>query len=60
MGFVAVLQPDTPDNLEVGLHLEGTDFNWAVSITYFMVTGESAAYETDYLYVLVCGLQLWL
>lgn len=38
MGFVAVLQADTPDSFEESLHLEGLDFNWAVSVTYFMVT----------------------
>ena len=37
-GFVAVLQADTPDSFAESLHLEGLDFNWAVSITYFMVT----------------------
>ena len=38
MGFVAVLRADTPDSFEENLHLEGLDFNWAVSVTYFMVT----------------------
>ena len=38
MGYAAVLQAETPDNILVGLHLEGIDFNWAVSITYFAVT----------------------
>lgn len=38
MGFAAVMQAGTSDNIEENLHLEGIDFNWAVSITYFMVT----------------------
>jgi MFS family permease len=38
MGFVNVLQADTPDSFEVSLNLHGTDFNWSVSVTYFMVT----------------------
>ncbi|KAF2164820.1 hypothetical protein M409DRAFT_24725 [Zasmidium cellare ATCC 36951] len=38
MGFVNVLQKGTPDNFSESLHLHGTDFNWAVSITYFMTT----------------------
>ena len=37
-GFVAILQADTPDSFAESLHLEGLDFNWAVSMTYFMVT----------------------
>lgn len=38
MGFAAVMQADTHDNIEESLHLHGIQFNWAVSITYFMVT----------------------
>lgn len=38
MGFVNVMQADTPDSFEETLDLKGTDFNWSVSITYFMVT----------------------
>lgn len=38
MGFVAVLQSGTKDNMLVGLDLVGTRFSWSVSITYFLVT----------------------
>jgi hypothetical protein len=38
MGFAAVMQAGTPANIEEDLHLHGIQFNWAVSITYFMVT----------------------
>ena len=37
-GFAAVLQADTPDSFEESLHLHGIQFNWSISITYFMVT----------------------
>ena len=33
MGFVGVLQADTPDSFIESLHLKGIQFNWAVSIT---------------------------
>jgi MFS family permease len=35
---VRILQKGTPDSLEESLHLHGTQFNWAVSISYFSVT----------------------
>jgi MFS family permease len=38
MGFVGVLRAGTPDSFDNSLHLKGTEFNWAISITYFMVT----------------------
>ncbi|KIW94367.1 uncharacterized protein Z519_04343 [Cladophialophora bantiana CBS 173.52] len=38
MGFVNVLQAGKPSSFEETLHLKGADFNWAVSVTYFMVT----------------------
>ncbi|KAJ9634439.1 hypothetical protein H2204_006264 [Knufia peltigerae] len=38
MGFVNIMQAGTSHSFEESLHLKGTDFNWAVSITYFMVT----------------------
>ena len=38
MGFVNVLQADTADSFEESLNLHSTDFNWSVSVTYFMVT----------------------
>ncbi|KAJ9616416.1 hypothetical protein H2200_000134 [Cladophialophora chaetospira] len=38
MGFVKILQAGKPSSFEETLHLEGADFNWAVSVTYFMVT----------------------
>ncbi|KAK5206364.1 hypothetical protein LTR41_007802 [Exophiala xenobiotica] len=38
MGFVNIMHAGTEDSFEESLHLKGTDFNWAVSITYFMVT----------------------
>lgn len=38
MGFVAVLRAKTPDSFEDSLHLKGIEFNWSISITYFMVT----------------------
>lgn len=30
MGFVNVMQADTPDSFEETLDLQGTDFNWSV------------------------------
>ncbi|KAK2779471.1 hypothetical protein FQN52_003758 [Onygenales sp. PD_12] len=38
LGNVKILQPDTPDSIEHSLGLHGTQFNWAVAITYFPVT----------------------
>ncbi|KAI1625629.1 major facilitator superfamily domain-containing protein [Exophiala viscosa] len=38
MGFVNIMHAGTKDSFEENLHLKGTDFNWSVSITYFMVT----------------------
>ncbi|KAK5175461.1 uncharacterized protein LTR77_000600 [Saxophila tyrrhenica] len=38
LGFAAVLQADTPDSFRTSLHLHGIEFNWSISITYFMVT----------------------
>lgn len=38
MGYAGVLQADTPDNMMTDLNLHGIQFNWAISITYFMVT----------------------
>ncbi|RFU29271.1 hypothetical protein B7463_g7058, partial [Scytalidium lignicola] len=35
---VKILQKGSPDSLEISLHLVGYDFNWAVSIAYFVVT----------------------
>jgi MFS family permease len=37
-GNVKILGDGTPNSLENSLGLEGTDFNWAASITYFAVT----------------------
>lgn len=37
-GNVKILGAGTPNSLEASLGLHGTDFNWAVSITYFAVT----------------------
>lgn len=37
-GFAGVLQADTPDSFVESLGLKGLQFNWAISITYFMVT----------------------
>lgn len=38
MGYAGVLQAETPQNMLTDLGLEGIQFNWAISITYFMVT----------------------
>ncbi|KFY99852.1 hypothetical protein V500_01249 [Pseudogymnoascus sp. VKM F-4518 (FW-2643)] len=38
LGNVKILGAGTPASLENSLHLKGTDFNWAVAITYFAVT----------------------
>lgn len=38
LGFVGVLRTGTPDNMQETLHLKGIQFNWAISVTYFMVT----------------------
>ncbi|KAJ5781021.1 hypothetical protein N7457_006181 [Penicillium paradoxum] len=38
LGNVKVLRSNTPDSIKSSLHLEGTQFNWAVSISYFSVT----------------------
>ena len=38
MGFVGVMQAKTPDGFTESLDLHGIEFNWAISITYFMVT----------------------
>ncbi|KAJ5808355.1 hypothetical protein N7474_009624 [Penicillium riverlandense] len=38
LGNVKVLQVGTSSSLVSALHLEGTQFNWAVSISYFAVT----------------------
>ncbi|KAI9677803.1 MAG: hypothetical protein M1822_008115 [Bathelium mastoideum] len=38
LGNVKILQQGTPDSLKSSLHLHGTQFNWAVSISYFAVT----------------------
>ncbi|KAK2808414.1 hypothetical protein FQN50_004799 [Emmonsiellopsis sp. PD_5] len=38
LGNVKILQPETPDSIEHSLGLQGTEFNWAVAITYFPVT----------------------
>lgn len=38
MGYAGVLQSDTPQNMMTELNLHGIQFNWAISITYFMVT----------------------
>ncbi|KIW47782.1 uncharacterized protein PV06_00445 [Exophiala oligosperma] len=35
---VKILQKDTPDSFEESLGLQGLDFNWAVSISYFTLT----------------------
>jgi MFS family permease len=37
-GTIKVVGAGTPHSLENSLGLVGTDFNWAVSITYFAVT----------------------
>jgi len=37
-GNVKILGAGTKNSLEHSLHLKGTEFNWAVSITYFAVT----------------------
>jgi MFS family permease len=37
-GNVKILGAGTKNSLEHTLHLKGTEFNWAVSITYFAVT----------------------
>lgn len=38
MGYAATLQADTNHSLSADLDLHGSDFSWAVSITYFAVT----------------------
>lgn len=38
MGYAATMQSKKPDNINIDLGLVGTQFNWAVSITYFTVT----------------------
>ncbi|KAK4552275.1 hypothetical protein LTR86_010445 [Recurvomyces mirabilis] len=38
LGNVKILGAGTHNSLEKSLHLKGTEFNWAVSITYFAVT----------------------
>ena len=38
MGYAGVLQSDTERNMRTELGLVGIQFNWAISITYFMVT----------------------
>ncbi|KIW06483.1 uncharacterized protein PV09_02919 [Verruconis gallopava] len=38
MGFVGILQSGTKDNMLETLHLQGIQFNWAISVTYFAVT----------------------
>jgi MFS family permease len=37
-GNVKILGAGTPNSLENSLGLQGTEFNWSVSITYFAVT----------------------
>ncbi|KIW23934.1 uncharacterized protein PV07_09681 [Cladophialophora immunda] len=38
IGSVKVLQIGKPDSIERSLHMKGTEFNWAVSGTYFLMT----------------------
>lgn len=38
MGYAATMQSKKPGNIREDLNLVGTEFNWAVSITYFSVT----------------------
>ncbi|KAL5363340.1 major facilitator superfamily domain-containing protein [Aspergillus floccosus] len=38
LGNVKVLRTNTPDSISNALDLQGTQFNWAVSISYFSVT----------------------
>lgn len=38
MGFAATLRAGSKSSLSEDLHLHGSQFNWAVSITYFAVT----------------------
>jgi MFS family permease len=38
MGYALTMQRGTEDNIDTDLNLQGTEFNWAVSITYFSVT----------------------
>lgn len=38
MGYAATMQSKKHDNINLDLGLKGTEFNWAVSITYFSVT----------------------
>lgn len=46
MGFVGTLQVGTPDSFSESLGLHGSDFNWAISITYFVRT--AAAFGTGF------------